>query len=230
MDERYYEIFDFLPLEPASLGPYIDHLWGAFLALIEKEHPVKPFAILPFHLLCMFAIQYKVFRISAFHAEDYLTTLGSCSVRKPNDLEMLRQNPPIRDNGGVIPSHCLVSNLSYIPEGKLFDFLKIINVDSEVVEKGKELVKIRSTYAHANGNIEENIESRIEQYFSILRLIQPKMLKLNDSVAERWLEEMGMEEDGEYYISQHLSEEYLCPADMQQGKLSKLDDRLNGKI
>lgn len=55
------------------------------------------------------------------------------------------------------------------------------------------------------------------------------MLALNDGVATKWLSEMEPGEAGLEFIELHLAEEYLCPADMQQGKLSKLNKKLNQK-
>jgi len=41
---------------------------------------------------------------------------------------------------------------------------------------------------------------------------------------------MGKGWSGKEYMETHFVEEYLCSADMRQGKLIELDKRLNGEI
>ena len=65
MYEDVQEIFSYLPIEAGIDNLYIQHLFGAFQTINEKEEPIRAFSILPFHLLFMFSIQYKVYRISA---------------------------------------------------------------------------------------------------------------------------------------------------------------------
>lgn len=205
MYEDAREIFEYLPIEAGSENLYIQHLWGAFEALIEKDEPIRAFSILPFHLLFMLAVQYKVYRISAYKKEDYLEKLKSCKLYDSGHKEVLEKNPPTLDENKNIPSSCSVRNLSFLPEGRIFDFLRIINLDDDSVNKAKGLVDIRGAYAHANGNIEEDIEVRINEYLEILRAVQLCMSEMNNSV-QVWADEI---EEDEYPLTGFFQERFL---------------------
>src|SRR3972149_1818590 len=205
MLEDAREIFDYLPIEPGAESLYIRHLWGAFEALIEQEEPIRAFSILPFHLLFMFAVQYKVYRISAYKKEDYLEKLGTCRFYDSGQKEVLKINSPVADKNGNIASSCSARNLSFLPENRIFDFLRIINCDDITIEKAKQLVEIRGTYAHANGNIEEDIEVRINEYLEILRAVQLCMIEMNNSV-QSWADEI---EEDEYPLTEFFQERFL---------------------
>lgn len=221
MYDDAYEILDYLPIYRAGLTEYIDHLWGAFESTIEKEYPVRPFSLFPFHLLSMLAIQYKVFRISAYRTQDYLKCLEECNHRIPDEVEILKKNIPVIDQTtGQIPHDISVRNLSFLSERRLFTFLKIIGVDNQVIESGQNLVDIRGKYAHANGNIEENLEEKIDQYLDIHRNIQHHMIVMNDDLATRWTQDLEIEDMSDEYIGFHLATEFLAPKDLQFGKLA----------
>lgn len=231
MYEDAYEILDYLPVDRAGLAEYIDHLWGSFETLIDQDYPVRPFSLFPFHLLSMLAIQYKVFRISAYKKDEYIDCLGRCRIKNRDDLKRLQLNIPILDQTTrQIPPDISVRNLSLLHERSLFSFLEIVGVEPEIIVSAKQMVDLRGTYAHANGNIEQNLEEKIDAYLDIHRSIQKNFLPLNDEIATRWLEEMGAGESGKEYIDVHLASEFLTPSDMNQGKLATLDKRLNGEI
>ena len=196
MYENAQKIFDYLPIELGTDNLYIQHLWGAFETIIEKEEPVRAFSILPFHLLFMFALQYKIYRISAYHNSKYLEILKSCNIRDDGQKIVLENNAPIIGNHS-----CSVRNLSLIPEGQLLNFFVIINIDDNLIKKAKELIKIRGTYAHANGNIEEDIESRIDEYLGIMKDIQSHMSETNNSQV--WTSNL---EDEETSVDEFMNE------------------------
>lgn len=219
--ESARSISNFLPIEAGGEQEYIDHLWGAFETLIEKDEPVRAFAILPFHLLFMFSVQYKVHRLSAYDPESYRKTLGTCRFKDPGDEEVLLMNPPIPDENGIVSADCSVRNLSFIDEKKLFDFFNIIKIDRNLVDKAVELIKIRGSYAHANGNIEDNIEQRIDEYLDVLVEIENKICPLNDDLATEWMAELEPEDDKNEFVEIRLAASYLCLADFETGLLAK---------
>ena len=184
MYENAYEIFRYLPIEQSEESVYIQHLWGSFELLNKSDEPIKAFSLLPFHLLFMFAIQYKVYRLSTFDNKKYLEKIESCNLRDKGNKEMLQQNAPTRNESGIIPSTCSVKNLSFIPEKQIFDFLEIINCDKSVTDKAKLLVESRGNYAHANGQIEEDVNARIDEYIEILHHIQDHILDVNNQIFE----------------------------------------------
>ena len=64
MLEKAQEILDFLPIRRSEAeDEYINHLWESFLILDSGNKSVRPFLMMPFHLLFMLAIQSKVVRI-----------------------------------------------------------------------------------------------------------------------------------------------------------------------
>jgi hypothetical protein len=219
MYDRAYEILDYLPQEAGEESVYINHLWKAFEVLIEGDEAARPFAILPFHLLVMFAVQYKVYRASAFNKEKYLTILESCKLRDPGEKRMIAENTPIPNASGIIPGSCSVRNLSLLPEKRLFDFLKPLGFADNFSNKAAELVEIRSTYAHANGNIEEDIELRIDEYIEVLAGIQLCMVALNDAVATDWLSKIQPDDDPKMFVDARVASSFLCKADFMSGLL-----------
>lgn len=220
MYEDALAIFDYLPIDAGSHSLYINHLWSAFEGLMEKGEPAQSFAILPFHLLFMFAVQYKVYRLSALNPAKYVAILGNSNLRDKTQLPALEVNPPIPDANGIISSTCSVVNLSILPEKYLFEFLKITEADDTLIERAKILVEIRGSYAHANGNIEEDLELRINEYLDVLRDIQVSMAPVNDLLADTWVGEITPDETPNEFIQARLRDSYTCRADFADGKLA----------
>lgn len=183
MYENAYEVFKYLPIEQTEESVYIQHLWGSFELLNKSDEPVKAFSLLPFHLLFMFAVQYKVYRLSAYDNAKYIQILSRCYANAGN-RKQLEINAPIRNNDGIILSECSVKNLSLIKEKELFDFLEIIDCDRLIIDKAKLLVESRGNYAHANGQIEEDVNTRIDEYLEILQHIQGKISGINNQIFE----------------------------------------------
>ena len=181
MYEDAREILNYLPIEPDGETRYIQHLDESFKTLYKAGDPVKPFSILPFHLLFTLAVQYKVHRISAWNNVQYQKDLKHCRTYGNGSMSVLEKNAPILDSNGVMPRDSSVRNLSLIQEGDLFNFLDLKN---QVTEKAKKLIRIRGTYAHANGNIEENIDERIDEYLEVLREIQSCMKVVNVGIQD----------------------------------------------
>lgn len=205
MYEDAQEIFDYLPIETGSESRYIQHLFGAFQAINEKDEPTRAFSILPFHLLFMLATQYRVYRISAWKIDEYLSILNNCRTYRKEDRRILINNPPIVNSSGIISLESSVRNLSKINETNLFQFFKIIGLDEKFIKQAEFLVSIRGTYAHANGNIEENIETRIDEYLDILKEIQKCMPKVNKGV-QNWSSEI---EESEFPLDDFFRERFL---------------------
>lgn len=220
MIEAADEIFNYLPIDAGSENLYIRHLWGAFEALDKEEDIVRPFGVLPFHLLFMFSIQYKVYRLSAYYVEEYLSILRECKLYSQEDRAVLEKNLPILNQDRVIPSFCSVRNLSFIPEKQLFDFLRIINVEEEIIEKAKALVEMRSNYAHANGQVLRDLDEQIERYLIILKSVQSKCDPLNDVIAAEWFQEVSAEDDLNDFVEVRLPIYSLSQADFRKGLLS----------
>jgi len=215
--EQAVEIHDYLPVarNPAEQD-YVLHLWDAFLTLDTLGGDGRPFFIMPFHLLFMLSLQYKILRIAKTHDRVMKIIISSISGRNRSIL---------------LKSKRSVFDVALINERTMPEIFGLIEVADQDILKIKNLVDNRNdNLAHAKGWVELEPEDKIQEYLEVLKHIQEKFLEMNDIVAEDWLKEMGTGDEGEEYMQTHFLEEYLCPADMQQGKLAELDKRLNGEI
>ena len=217
MDEAY-EIFDYLPIRKSRIEEdYIEHLWNAFLILSGSGNSSRPFALMPFHLLFMLALQYRVLRIARKKIGDF-----SLAFTMESRITSGQKGPHNPES---------VFDLALLPESKIIDLLKLIGLGQDRVKAIKELVKNRNdNLAHAKGGIDSDPDGKIGQYLESLRSLQPQILLLNDGIAEEWEKEITSEDDLNEFIEGRLLDTYLCPADMQQGKLAELDKHLNGFI
>ena len=211
--EQAIEIHDYLPVSRDPIeNTYILYLWDSYITLDTLGKTGRGFSIMPFHIMFMLALQYKILRITkAFSSE--------C------DLVFCTAGGRWKDQ--LINPQKSVFDLALLNERTLPELFKLINLDDEIIKRIKNLVDYRNDYlAHPKGGVEDDPEEKIELYLDVLKSIQSCMLALNDGVATKWLAEMEPGEDGVEYIDLHLAEEYLCPADMQNGKLSQLDKRI----
>ena len=206
MHENAQGILNYLPIEPAGVTRYIQHLYGSFEALYNAGDPIKSFSILPFHLLFMLAVQYKVHRISAWDNDKYQNALKHCRTYGNDSMSVLEKNAPILDTNGVMPRDSSVRNLSLIQEGDLFSFFDLKN---QVTKKAKKLIRIRGTYAHANGNIEQNIDERIGEYLEVLRAVQSYMATVNIG-SQSWATEfeVGLSPLDGFFRDRFLSSQF----------------------
>lgn len=207
MYEAAQEILDYLPINRSRPeANYIDHLWNAFLALESTDNGARPFIIMPFHLLFMLALQFKVLRISRERKSDY-------------DLAFTMESP--REDEKAILDPGSAFDLGLLKESKLIDLLKIVGMNPERVREIKLLVRNRNdNLAHAKGGIEPEPNERIDQYLGALRDLQPLFLPHNDRIAEKWLNEITDEDDLGGYLDIRLPDSQLCPADFRKGRLT----------
>lgn len=207
MLESAQEIFDYLPLrmsEPESR--YIRHLWDTFEHLSSSENPdTRAFAVAPFHLLFMLALQYRALRLYRRRGEEYVI------CKTIVDLEPRRRKAQAPTS---------VFDLALISESPLADVFPIIGVSTGDVVAIKKLVRERNDgFAHAKGAIEEDIERRVEEYLTVLRNIGPSFEVMNTEVATEWLTELTPEDDRDTYVEIRVASEYLCPIDFSVGPL-----------
>ena len=207
MHEGAQEIFDYLPINKSKPeADYIDHLWNAFLALDNTDNSARPFIVMPFHLLFMLALQFKVLRISRERKSDY-------------DLAFTMESP--REDQRAVLSPGSAFDLALIYESKLIDLLKIVGMSADRVREIKLLVRNRNdNLAHAKGGIEPEPNERIDQYLGALRDLQAFFVPHNDRIAEQWLSEITEEDDLTDYVDSCLPDSQLCPADFRIGLLT----------
>lgn len=217
MYEDAQEIFDYLPINKNSVEEeYVNYLWNALVSLDSGDQEGIPFLIMPFHLLFMLSIQYKILRIFKYKKEQYQSAF---LLYPPRDGEKELLNPES------------VFTMGLLEESKMVNIFKIINVSDSIIGSIKSLIKNRNeNLAHAKGGIERNLEDRVLEYINIMKQIQQYFKEINNEVSKKWLKEMGTGQDGVDYIELHLAEEYICPVDMNQWELKILDKKLNEKI
>ena len=89
MEEKVLEIHDFLPVARRSTveNDYILHLWDAYLTLDTLGDAGRGFSIMPFHIMFMLALQYKILRIATNPQYESLCVYGN--VWLPGDSKLL---------------------------------------------------------------------------------------------------------------------------------------------
>lgn len=208
MNEDAQTIFEFLPIRKNTIEvEYIEHLWNAFLRLDTSENNAQAFTLMPFHLLFMLAIQYKVLRITKTHPEH--TDLFFASVGG-QDREIL------------LNSTKSVFDLGLVRESTIQEIFRLVNLGPESIKKIKDMVKNRNDkLAHAKGSIEQNPEVRIQEYLNALREIQDCFELINDGIADEWDTKLTPDDVLEEFVEFNLTDSYLCPADFVKSKLTK---------
>lgn len=209
MHAEAQEIFDYLPIsQNEAEAKYIDHLWKSFTTLCNcQEEPAKPFAIMPFHLLFMYAVQCKILRIAKRQKLHYDLAFTMESLRSGEEGLL---NP-------VSPFE-----IALLKETKIIDLLKLVKLDDQKVKKIKKLISNRNdNLAHAKGGIETDPEGKIEEYLESLRSLQSYLLTSNEEIAYEWSQELTQEDDLKEFVETRLLDSYLCPVDFDDGTLNK---------
>lgn len=192
MYEEAQEIFGYLPIRrDTPENDYINHLWQTFSALVGGEAIARPFAVMLFHLLFMLAVQYKVLRIYKEQKEKYELALTTKNPRD-DEMDVLAPESPLA--------------IAFLGESEIVDFLKIAGLsagDARSIKKS--IIRYRNDkIAHAKGYIEQDIETKIAEYFSWLKTLQTVYYHMNKSVANLWLSEVKIDDNMEQFLEIHF--------------------------
>jgi hypothetical protein len=182
MYEEAQAIFEYLPIRRNQLeDDYMEHLWQSFSVLSEGGEIVRPFAIMPFHLLFMLAVQYKVLRISQIHKE--ACELFFCGVAGRSKKELLSDQLSVFD-------------IALINERTIPEIFQLIDLGLEKINSIKKLIDDRNDrLAHAKGGIEQEPDEKIILYIEALQNIQNNFYSMNKQIAENLLSDMTIEDD-----------------------------------
>jgi hypothetical protein len=163
---KSFQIYNHLPISPKiEEGTYIKHLWVVFDTLLKSMKEAQPFSIMPFHLLFIMSIQYKIKRISEIMPEDYNKTLILSQNREKNKLKIIDS----------------VFTVSLLNERSLGDIFQLINLDNSTISKIKDLVDYRNdTLAHPKGSVDHSYYEKIFEYIDTLDKISLGMKDLNN--------------------------------------------------
>lgn len=208
MFDEAYKIFDHLPVEQGAEKQYLIYLWDTFTTLEEKDSDVKYFSIVPFHLLFMMAVQYKVYRLAGYNKEQYISMAERCHVYGKENKYPVVNNIPLNDSDVWDASKGSVKTFALVSEKSLFDFFDIIGMGEKFKQKAYSLIDNRNDRFHANGEIDELVEEKISQYMQILNHIQDlfKSLYVNEHIQGSWADDV---EIGEYPLDEFISEKFL---------------------
>lgn len=201
-------IRDYLPLrQPILTDIYIGSLWDALERLTDHENPkTQGFAVAPFHLLFMTAVQYKALRLYNEMQSDYL--LAFTLVPISEDKKKVLLNP--KD----------VFDLSLLHERTLFSLFEIVGLDANCIMECKRIINDRNqSLMHATGSLPTNAEDVIENYITQLDAIQQAFIALNDRVADELITEFEPGESQKEFLEKHLFLRSLTRADFARGKL-----------
>ena len=201
MYEDAQEIIEYLPIRRSQPeNEYINHLWQAFSALYGTDAVARPFAVMPFHLLFMLAIQYKVLRIYKEQKEKY-------------ELALTTKNPRDEEKDILAPESPLA--IAFLGESEIVDFLKIAGLSADDARSiKKSIVRYRNDkIAHAKGYIEQDIETKIAEYFGWLETLQTVYRQMSQNVADVWLSEIQVGDDMEQFLETHFLDSCFSPRD-----------------
>ena len=181
MYEDAQKIFDYLPIEAGSLEQeYIQYLWETFSVLDNTETSTRSFSIMPFHLLFMMGIQYKVVQISKFYIEvsDMFFTIAGG-----------------RDRNVLLSKQRSVFDIALINERTIVEVFTTIQLDPKIIKEYKTLIDERNNnLAHAKGGKEINIEEKIDKYINILDSVQKSTINMNQSIADSLIAELKVQD------------------------------------
>lgn len=208
MLEAASRIFDYLPFEPGAETQYIQYLWDAFTALEEKDSDAQYFSIVPFHLLFMLAVQYKVYRLAGYDTELFVSFVEQCRIYRNEDKAPVISNIPLSNSGVWDANKGSVKTLALVGEKSLFHFFDIVGIDEYFKKKACDLVNNRNDRFHANGKIDELAEEKITAYLEILDHLQSLFTSncVNESIQGSWADDV---EPGEYPLDEFITEKLL---------------------
>ena len=200
MYEEAQKILEYLPIRRNTPeNDYINHLWQAFSTLDEGELVARPFAVMPFHLLFMMAVQYKVLRISKAYKQS--TNLFFSGVGGRSKAQLLSERRSVFD-------------IALINERTIPEIFQLIGLGSATIQKIKDLIDGRNdNFAHAKGGIERGFEKKIDEYINTAELIQKCCLESNQKVISSWLSEIQNGDDIAQFFETHFFDSYLSPRD-----------------
>jgi len=181
MYEDAQKIFDYLPIEAGPLEQeYIQYLWETFSVLDNTETSTRSFSIMPFHLLFMMGIQYKVVQISKFYIEVsnmFFTIAGG------------------RDRNVLLSKQRSVFDIALINERTIVEVFTTIQLDPKIIKEYKTLIDERNNnLAHAKGGKEINVEEKIDRYINVLDSIQKSTINMNQSIADSLIAELKVQD------------------------------------
>lgn len=200
MYEDAQNILNYLPIRKNKAeNDYIEHLWSAFSELDASETVARPFCIMPFHLLFMLAVQYKVLRVSKIHTES--CNLFFCGVAGRCKKELLSDQKSVFD-------------IALINERTIPEIFQLVGLDNSGIKSIKDLIDERNNnLAHAKGGIEQKLEEKVDLYLQVAERIQQKFKSHNEQMASSWMSEVAEGDDLDQFLEGKFLDSSVTPLD-----------------
>jgi hypothetical protein len=207
MYDEASQILEYLPIRRSPIDDeYINYLWNSFGVLVNEEtENVSSFSLLPFHLLFMLAVHYKVLRYAETFPNEYRNAFTFVRLREGQE-KVLRPNS--------------VFDMSVLGEREVFNVFQLIGLSEDSVRKCKKIIDTRNAnLMHANGKIVHEVEETIQNYCECLSNIQTCFTDMNERIAEEWRGELDESEDVKEFVDVRLYSARLCVNDFRSGTL-----------
>lgn len=220
-NDNAFKIFDYLPIVYTNeVKTYLEYLWNSFNCLEKQEDISRSFSILPFYLIFILAVQYKVLRISKYYGDEYSSLTNKLKIGK--EVKKLMSENVLEEE---FPQGLKAFTVSSCNEKRMFEYLDIIETSGKLCAEGKKFVVIRNNYAHASGNIENEIDLRIEDYLVYLGKLQKVVDTTINVKTQKNLRRIAKER-GESFKYNNLftlilETECLTKEDFRNGPLNK---------
>lgn len=203
MNKDPEEIFNYLPIRRNKIeDDYIDHLWQSFISLYNSDNISKSFAIMPFHLIFMMVVQYRVLRIFKEYPDKY-------------NLALIIKNPRSGTEGVLNPDS--PTTIAFMKENEIIDLLKVYGVSVDIIRKIKNTcTNYRDdSIAHAKGYIEQDLDNKINEYINCLESLQSFFFEINKKVTEERILTAIDGDDMEYHLNEVFLNHYLSIRDFE---------------
>ena len=210
MYDEASQILEYLPIRRSPIeDEYIDYLWNSFAVLAnDGTENVPSFSLLPFHLLFMLAVHYKVLR----YAEEY-----------PSDYKNAFTFVRLRDGQEKVLKPDSVFDMSVLGEREVFNVFQLMGMNESDIRKCKKIIDTRNgNLMHANGKIVHEVDETIENYCECLANIQACFTDMNERIAEEWNDELEEGEDVKEFVDVRLYSTRLCVSDFKTGALNEV--------
>jgi hypothetical protein len=210
MYDEASQILEYLPIRRSPIDDeYINYLWNSFTILVNDDtENVSSFSLLPFHLLFMLAVHYKVLRYAEAFPGEY-----------KNAFTFVR----LRDGQEKVLNPDSVFDISVLGEREVFNVFQLVGLSEENVQRCKKIIDTRnSNLMHANGKIVHEVEEAIRNYCECLANIQACFRDMNEHIAEEWRGEQEEDEDIKEFVDVRLYNARLCVSDFKSGTLNEV--------
>lgn len=195
------KIFNYLPIRKSETeNNYIMHLWESYTTLANGTKDAEAFSIMPFHLLFILALQYKVLRLFKTNPRNYTRAF---MITNYSDRKAILE-----------PTDPYV--LSLLKESDIINLLELNGMERKTISdiKKKTVVYRNDTLAHAKGYIEVNTEQKITDYLSCLSVVHTDCPASNNAVFKQWIAEVQKDDDMEQFFELRYLDSCISTMDL----------------